>query len=355
MIGKTVREFLPVADLLPYCEAIVSVYNRLGRRDNKYKARIKITVHENGIDDDPRPDRGPVRRAAAALRRLGDGRAGGNRGAVRAARLRRTTRPRRSSTRCCAAFVDTNVTAHRRDDHAIVTVSLKAHGATPGDATADQMRLMADLAEAHAYGELRISHEQNVILPHVRRDAPAGAARRAHAPRGSAPRMSGWRRDIIACPGMDYCALATARSIPVAQEIATRIDALKIEHEVGHAEDQDLGLHQRLRSPPRRPYRHPRARPGGRRELPDHAGRRPYRDARPSASARARASPTTQIVPAIERLILAYLDLRETARRDLHRGLSPPRPGAVQGRPLPTGEAGCRLISPPCSPPAPPA
>jgi sulfite reductase (NADPH) hemoprotein beta-component len=120
------------------------------------------------------------------------------------------------------AWTDTNLAAHKADGHAIVSVSLKAHGATPGDATAAQMRILADLAEHYGHDELRISHEQNVILPHVHKsDLPAlHAALSAH---GLATANIGLVSDIIACPGMDYCALATARSIPVAQEIATRI------------------------------------------------------------------------------------------------------------------------------------
>ena len=130
------------------------------------------------------------------------------------------------------AWADTNLTAHKQGDHRIVTVSIKAHGQTPGDATAQQMQLLADLAERFGYDELRISHEQNVVLPHVALDdIPAvHAALREH---GLATANVGLISDIIACPGMDYCALATARSIPVAQEIATRFDALKNEHDIG--------------------------------------------------------------------------------------------------------------------------
>ncbi|MBA4325083.1 MAG: sulfite reductase, partial [Rhodobacter sp.] len=130
------------------------------------------------------------------------------------------------------AWADTNLTAHRHAQYAIVTISLKAHGATPGDATSDQMRLMADLAEAYGHGDLRISHEQNVILPHVHKsDLPALHA--ALTTQGLATANVGLLSDIIACPGMDYCALATARSIPVAQELATHFEALKLEHEIG--------------------------------------------------------------------------------------------------------------------------
>jgi sulfite reductase (NADPH) hemoprotein beta-component len=236
MIGHTVRDFLPKADLLPYVEAILSVYNALGRRDNKYKARIKITVHETGVEEitrmiearfaEVRPFFGGADQALLAgieaafappVFRAGD--TDGFDAFYRADPVFRS-------------WADTNLAEHRLADHAIVTISLKAHGETPGDATADQMRIMADLAERYGYSELRISHEQNVILPHVHKsDLPAVHAALREAGLGTA--NVGLISDIIACPGMDYCALATARSIPVAQQIAERFAALDLEHEIG--------------------------------------------------------------------------------------------------------------------------
>ena len=236
VVGKVLRPFLPQADLLPYLEAIVAVYNHLGRRDNKYKARIKITVNETGLDT----IRSMVE-AEYALRRphfsgtdqqiLADIRA----------QFAPPQLARKSSAPFAAAYqgnpvfrawAETNLHPHRDADHAIVTISLKAHGQTPGDATAQQMRAMADLAQRFGYDELRISHEQNVILPHVHRaDLPAlHAELRAH---GLATANIGLLSDIIACPGMDYCALATARSIPVAQDIALHFQQLGLEQEIG--------------------------------------------------------------------------------------------------------------------------
>ncbi|MGR3272055.1 nitrite/sulfite reductase [Thalassococcus profundi] len=236
MIGKTLTEFLPKADLLPYLEAIVSVWNLLGRRDNKFKARIKITVHENGIDE---------------IRRLVDDRFAETRTAfsgvdqemLRAIEAQFAAPAfKQSGTEAYdtaydadpvfRSWADTNLTAHRADGYAIVQISLKAHGATPGDASAEQMRVMADLAEQYAHGELRVSHEQNIVLPHVHKsDLPQiHAVLQQH---GLATANIGLISDIIACPGMDYCALATARSIPIAQQIATRFDDLKREHEIG--------------------------------------------------------------------------------------------------------------------------
>ena len=236
MVGMTVRGFLPEADLLPYVEAVLSVYNTLGRRDNKYKARIKITLHETGKDEITRM----VEAEFARLRPL----FGGNDQKL-LADIREAFAPPafrdapidafeafHKADPVFRAWADTNLTRHRNDQYAIVTVSLKAPGLTPGDATSDQMRLLADLAERYGHSDLRISHEQNVILPHVHKsDLPALHAMLLKAGLGTA--NVGLLSDIIACPGMDYCALATARSIPVAQELATHFEALKLEHEIG--------------------------------------------------------------------------------------------------------------------------
>ncbi|MFC3087142.1 nitrite/sulfite reductase [Tabrizicola soli] len=236
MVAMVVRDFLPEADLLPYVEAVLSVYNSFGRRDNKFKARIKITLHETGKDEITRL----VEAEFARLRPL----FGGNDQKL-LADIREAFAPpafRNAPVDAYDAFhtadpvfrawADTNLTAHRNDQYAIVTVSLKAPGKTPGDATSEQMRLLADLAERYGHGDLRISHEQNVILPHVHKsDLPVLHAALVKAGLGTA--NVGLLSDIIACPGMDYCALATARSIPVAQELATHFEALKLEHEIG--------------------------------------------------------------------------------------------------------------------------
>ena len=236
MLGHVVRDFLPVADLLPYVEAVLSVYNILGRRDNKYKARIKITVHETGADEiarmieerflEIRPQFGGADQAL-----LDDIRAAFAPPAYRNAPTHSFDQFYQADP-VFRAWADTNLAAHANAQYAIVTVSIKAHGATPGDATSDQMRVLADLAETYGHSDLRISHEQNVILPHVHKsDLPAVHAALANA--GLATANVGLISDIIACPGMDYCALATARSIPVAQEIATHFQALKLEHDIG--------------------------------------------------------------------------------------------------------------------------
>jgi sulfite reductase (NADPH) hemoprotein beta-component len=311
MIGKVIRAFLPKADLLPYVEAIVGVYNTLGRRDNKYKARIKITVHETGLEEMSRL----VEARFAELRPafsgvdqevLADIEAQFAPPAFRASGLT----PATDLGAGFRSWLDTNVARHRRTDHAIVTISLKAHGATPGDATADQMRVMADLAERFAYDELRISHEQNVILPHVPRDVLPEvyvALREA----GLATANIGLVSDIIACPGMDYCALATARSIPIAQEIATHFDALKLEHEIGQLKIKISGCINACG--------HHHVGHIGILGL-DRAGVETYQitlggDGTETAAIGERTGPGfsyEEIVPAIERILRAYLDLRHS-------------------------------------------
>jgi sulfite reductase (NADPH) hemoprotein beta-component len=237
MIGKVLAEFIPADDLLPYLEATVAVWNVIGRRDNKYKARIKILVHEFGLEN----LKAEVETEFALRKPLY---AGGKDVALLEEIKTHFAAPdfETAPTDAYDAFyatdpvfrswADTNLSDHRAEGYAIVTISLKKQGDTPGDATADQMRVMADLAERFGHDELRISHEQNVILPHVhKRHLPQIHAELRAA--GLATANIGLISDIIACPGMDYCALATARSIPVAQEIATRFEELKLEHEVG--------------------------------------------------------------------------------------------------------------------------
>ena len=235
-IGHKVRDFLPVADLLPYVEAVLSVYNMLGRRDNKYKARIKITVHETGAAEITRM----IEERFAEIKPLFGGHDQALLDNIRAAFAEPGYQNAPSDAYDAfykadpvfRAWADTNLSQHRNDQYAIVTVSIKAHGQTPGDATSDQMRVLADLAETYGHDDLRISHEQNVILAHVHKsDLPVVHAALAKA--GLATANVGLLSDIIACPGMDYCALATARSIPVAQELALHFEALKLEHEIG--------------------------------------------------------------------------------------------------------------------------
>ncbi len=313
MIGAVIRPFLPVADLLPYVEAILSAYNSYGRRDNKYKARIKVTVFENGLD----AFREQVETRFAEIRPQFGGADLALLDKIKSAFAAPAFR--QAPTDGFDAFyradpvfrswADTNLSEHRHPDYAIVTVSLKAHGATPGDATSNQMRLIADLAEHHGHDQIRISHEQNVILPHVHKsDLPAVHAALSRAGLGTA--NVGLISDIIACPGMDYCALATARSIPVAQAIATRFDELKLEHEIGPLKIKISGCINACG--------HHHVGHIGILGL-DRAGVENYQitlggDGTETALIGERAGPGfsyDELIPAIERLVRAYLDLRE--------------------------------------------
>ena len=238
MIGKVVRDFLPKDDLLAYLEAIMRVYNLEGRRDNKFKARVKILVHEIGPEEFARrveqefaaldgpsinPDPQEVKRIAAYFApppyaSLPD----------RSERLDAALAAHAGFAR----FHETNVTAHRVPGYAAVTISLKPIGGVPGDATSGQMRIVADLAERYSFGEIRVSHIQNLVLPHVRKDDLYTLWDMLDAA-GLGTANSGLVTDIIACPGLDYCSLATARSIPIAQSISRRFADGARQREIG--------------------------------------------------------------------------------------------------------------------------
>ncbi len=239
MIGKTIRGFLPADQLLPYVTAIMRVYNRFGRRDNKYKARIKILVHEIGVDamselveaEFAKGDHGDaIALAADEVARIQD----------YFAPPPYETLPERDPAHLARLFEDKafarwarqNTARHKMPGYAIANISLKPTGGIPGDATAAQMRLVADLAERYGFGEIRVAHEQNLVLPDVaQRDLHA--LWQALEPAGLGTPNLNLVSDIIACPGMDYCALATARSIPVAQAISRRFADLSRQQDVG--------------------------------------------------------------------------------------------------------------------------
>ena len=239
MIGKTVRELLPAEELLPYCTAIVRVYNRFGRRDNKYKARIKILVHELGLE--------AFRREVEAEYAAGEH---GPSMALAAEELERIAAyfappayerlPARDPAHDqhvltvpeFARWVRHNTHAHKVPGYRAATISLKPIGGIPGDATSEQMRLVAALADELSHGEIRVTHEQNLVLPDLRQaDLFALWTRLEAAGLGSA--NAGLVSDIISCPGLDYCALATARSIPVAQAISRRFADLGRQEAIG--------------------------------------------------------------------------------------------------------------------------
>lgn len=235
-IGRVLTEFLPEEDLFHYLDAVMSVYNRLGRRDNKYKARIKILIDELGIAEarnqidaefTTRKQQLPALNSEFKARIAADFK-GPDLSAAPPYDLHLDTALKLSF----AQFVEQNTHPHKDDRHVILSISLKPHGAPPGDASAAQMRAVAALAKDYAYGEIRISHEQNLLLPHLPK-AHLLAVWKQLCTAGLATSNIGLASDIIACPGLDYCALATARSIPIAQQLGQRFEARKTEQDIG--------------------------------------------------------------------------------------------------------------------------
>ncbi len=238
MIGKTVREFLPKDELLAYLEAVLRVYNRYGRRDNLYKARIKILVHELGVEKMREEVEGEYAATKDSALKL----APETIEAI-ASQFAPPSLPHRSAivpdverlkleNRDFALWLKANTAPHRMAGYRIVTASLKPAGAPPGDASSAQMEGVADVADAYSQGEVRVSHEQNLVFPHVAiEDLPAVYA--ALQRLGFAEANVGKITDIIACPGLDYCALANARSIPVAQRISNHFADLARQHDIG--------------------------------------------------------------------------------------------------------------------------
>ncbi len=233
MIGPEINDFVTADDLMSYLEACLRVYNRYGRRDNIYKARIKILIHELGADEYRRQ----VEEEFIAVKALGID--------PPKAELERITAffgapafetdagdTIDRSDPDFAVWLDQNVKPHKQPGYAIVNISLKPIGGIPGDASADQIDLMADLAERYGFDELRVTHAQNIVLPHVRK-ADLYAVWQALTDAELAEPNLDLISDIIACPGLDYCSLANARSIPVAQKIATRFADLGRQRELG--------------------------------------------------------------------------------------------------------------------------
>ncbi len=238
MITKLVRDFLPQQDLLSYLEAMLRVYNRHGRRDNKYKARIKILVHEIGADEYTRQveaewqtirngvldlpaeeiDRIRIHFADPAFEALG----GDSRAFV----------AKRFEDKAFARWVSSNVKPHKRAGYAIANISLKPVGGIPGDATAAQMDAVADFADRWSFGEIRVAHEQNLVLPHVRQEDLYDLWLALGNHDLDTPNI-GLLGDIIACPGLDYCSLANARSIPLSQQISDRFADMERLHDIG--------------------------------------------------------------------------------------------------------------------------
>ena len=222
MIAPLVRDFVPLDQMVTYSEACLRVYNRYGRRDNKYKARIKILVHELGAAEYIRQVEAEfahllgqgIEPPAAELARIETFFADPPFEPGAPDRLDR-------SDPDFALWVDRNCHPHKQPGYIIATISLKPVGGIPGDASADHIRLMADLARDHSFDELRVTHAQNIVLPHVRKGDLYGLWQQLDAAGLSTPNLD-QIGDIIACPGLDYCSLANARSIPLAQKISQR-------------------------------------------------------------------------------------------------------------------------------------
>ena len=238
MVGKLINSFVPNQHLLAYLESIMRVYNRYGRRDNKFKARIKILVHEEGLET----IKGQVEAEFAEVR-----------GGVltlpeeEVERITAYFAPPAFSTKTATKidvayesildpaygrWLDNNINSHREPGYASVTISLKPIGGAPGDATDAQMDAVADLAERYSFDELRVTHEQNLVLPHI-----AVADLRAVYDGLVAAKLAdgnlGLITDMICCPGLDFCALANARSIPIAQDISRVFAAPERQQEIG--------------------------------------------------------------------------------------------------------------------------
>lgn len=238
MIAKKVRDFLPEEDLLTYVTAIMRVYNLHGRRDNKYKARIKILVHETGLEELKSQIEAEWQHLKDTDLKLPD--------ADIEAITKYFEKPNlpdraegwgqlaqwKKADAAFATWIQQNVGPHQHPDYGTVTISLKPIGGVPGDATDAQMDLVADLAEEFGHNEIRVTHEQNLVFPHLAL-ADLEPLYRVLAANGLATGNAGLVTDIIACPGLDYCALANARSIPVAQEISNRFGDAERQKTIG--------------------------------------------------------------------------------------------------------------------------
>jgi sulfite reductase (NADPH) hemoprotein beta-component len=238
IIAQSIREFVSEKHLLSYLEAIMRVYNQLGRRDNIYKARIKILVHDRGIEEFRRLVEEEWTTIKDSYLNLPP---------EEVARIRAHFAPpayeqlpsvstaleaKRFEDSAFAAWVRTNVKPHKQPGYAIANISLKPIGKPPGDATAEQMDLVADLADQYSFSEIRVTHEQNLTLVDVKQDDLYALWEALKGAELATPNL-GLISDIIACPGLDYCNLANARSIPIAEEISECFKDLDRQHNIG--------------------------------------------------------------------------------------------------------------------------
>ena len=241
IIGSVIREFLPWQHLLSYTEAIMRVYNQYGRRDNKYKARIKILVKALGVEEFARQVEAEWQDLKDSASTITD---------EELARVASYFQPpayeklddddallqqQRSENKAFSNWLTRNVRPHKVPGYAIVTLSLKKTGTPPGDATAAQIDFVADLADRYSFGELRVTHEQNLVLADVKQSDLLALYQEAKT-HGLASANIGLLTDIICCPGGDFCSLANAKSIPIAEAIAERFDQVDFLHDIGDIE-----------------------------------------------------------------------------------------------------------------------
>jgi len=238
MVGKKIRDFISLDDLLPYLVAILRAYNLEGRRDNKYKARIKILVHETGVDEFKAKvekifeglDKDKLRAPAGEIERISSFFALPNYVTLDA--NPDALQKARTENAAFDSWVKRNVASHKQAGYAIANISLKPIAGIPGDATSEQMELVADLADKYSFGEIRVSHEQNLVLAHVKEEQ-LFELWQALVPAGLATANIGTITDMITCPGLDYCTLATARSIPIAQKISEKFSDQNRQEDIG--------------------------------------------------------------------------------------------------------------------------
>jgi sulfite reductase (NADPH) hemoprotein beta-component len=238
IVGEEIRSFLPEEDLLTYLDAVIRVYNQFGRRDNKYKARIKILVKALGVErmaelveaEWERIKNGDSKLTAAELERV-------KKHFTDPAYKTLSDEPAeltsaRAENAAFARWLQRNVRAHKQAGYAIVTLTLKQKGTPPGDVTAEQMDQIAMLADKYSFGEIRSTHQQNLVLADVEQSELFALWQEAKA-LGLATPTLGLLTDMICCPGGDFCALANAKSIPVAEAIQLRFDDLDYLHDLG--------------------------------------------------------------------------------------------------------------------------
>jgi sulfite reductase (NADPH) hemoprotein beta-component len=239
ILGSVIREFLPWQHMLTYTEAVMRVYNQYGRRDNKYKARIKILLKAIGVEEFTRQVEqewadlkdGPETLTAEEFDRV----AAYFEPPEYATLPHIDARAEHADNKAFANWLERNVKPHKVPGYASVVLSLKKTGVPPGDATAEQMDFVADLADRYSFGELRVTHEQNLVLADVEQ-AKLFAVWTQIKAKGLATPNIGLLTDIISCPGGDFCSLANAKSIPIAAAIAERFDNLDFQHDIGEIE-----------------------------------------------------------------------------------------------------------------------